>query len=225
MVKIEHIEEPKEEIEVARKSVSEEEDRQLLWLVIVVGFVFVAVLFSYFWVQGAKSFQYDKINWTINDYNNLKIFHGRFPSLGVANLTFNMYLREDPRKNNAQTNGTFDKFSYGGIVSISPTIDRCRGELSRAMLDLGSFMRRGIGVGPLEVATTDKFTALELNRTYARCDTVSDKTIVIVEMGNSSSVVQNTKNPYCYTIKAQNCEDISSIEKFMVKSVDDYRSN
>ena len=88
MVKIEHIEDREEEPEVVTKSVRESEDRQLLWLVIVVGVIFATIFISYFWVQSAKSFQYDEINWTIHDYNNLKIFHGRFPSLGVANMTF-----------------------------------------------------------------------------------------------------------------------------------------
>ncbi len=201
-------------------SVEKREGRELLWLVVIVVAVFAIILGSYFWTENAKSFSYGGENWVVENYNNLIIYHGRFESIGVRNLTYNLYLRNDPRKNDVPTTGTFDKFKYGGIVGISPKVDRCRGQLSRVMLDLGAFMRRGIGVGPLAVGSTNKFTAVETNRTYTQCDTASDRTIVMIEMGNSS-VVQNKINPYCYTIKAENCNDITSVEKFMIKSVAD----
>ncbi|MDH3352939.1 MAG: hypothetical protein OEL87_00645 [Nanoarchaeota archaeon] len=201
-------------------AIEAEETRQFLWLLIVVGVIFATVLFSYFWVEGAKTFEHGGASWTIEDYDNLRIYHGRFLSLGVQDLNYNIYLRGDPRESDVSTNGTFNKFKHGGVVSMSPEIDKCRGELSRVMLDLGAFMRQGIGVGALSSGSTDKFVAVETDRLFTQCNTASDKTIVIVEMGEPS-VVQNDSNPYCYTIKAKDCSDISSVERFMVKSIED----
>ena len=117
--------------------------------------------------------------------------------------------------------GVFDKFKNGGIVSMSPEVDACRGELSRVMLDLGSFLKTGIGVGPLETGSTSLIVANESNRRYAVCDSIHDRTIVIVEIGETR-VVQHEANPYCYTIYAEDCNDVSSVEKFIVKSVVDF---
>lgn len=214
-------EELKAEGELPKRSIVKNEERQLLWFFIVVGIVFAAVLISYFNVEGAKSFEYGGADWMVEDYENLRIYHGRFSPLVNPDLTFNVYLRGDPRENDVQTEGTFDKFKGGGVISLSPEVDACRGELSRVMLDLGSFLKQGIGVGSIDTGSTDKFVAVESDRRYALCNTVSDKTIVIVEIGEPR-VVQDEENSYCYTIYAEDCNDVSSVEKFIIKSIGDF---
>jgi len=204
-----------------KKSIADNEERQLRWFFIIVGIVFAVILISYFSNESSKSFEYSGITWKIEDYKDLKIYHGIFSALTIANLDYNIFLRIDPRKNDIETVGTFNDFKYGGIISLSPDIDRCRGELSRVIFDLGAFLRQGVGVGPLVSASTDRFTANETNRTFVQCDTISDRTIVVLEFGNSS-VIQNLKNPSCYVIKVKDCNDISSVERFMVKTVKDF---
>ncbi len=223
--KIKLTEDEKEELEsegeLPKKSLRNREERQLIWFFVIIGIIFGVVLVSYFWVEGAKSFEYGGANWVIEDYENLRIYHGRFSALSGANLIFNVYLRIDPRKNNVQTEGTFDKFKYGAVISLSPEVDECRGELSRVMLDLGSFLKEGIGVSVLETGSSDKFVAVKTDRRHALCNTVADRTIVIVDIGESK-VIQDEENSYCYTIYAEDCNDLSSVEKFIVKSVDDF---
>ena len=214
-------EELKLEGELPKRSIRESENRQLLWFFIIVGIVFVIVLVSYFWIEGSKEFEYGGAEWLIEDYPNLRIYHGRFMALDGADLYYNIFLRNDPRKENVPTEGTFDKFRYGGIVSFDPDVEKCKGELSRAMLDLGGFLKQGLGVGSLEVGSTDETVAIDNDRRFARCDTISDRTLVVVKFGDSS-VVQDEDNPYCYVINIEDCNDISSIERFMVKSIGDF---
>jgi hypothetical protein len=214
----------KEEESGLSKLVAENEDKQLMWFFIVVGVVFAMVLISYFLVEGAKSFEYVGADWVIEEYAEPTgmIYHGRFLTLdGGRDLNYNIYLRGDPRENDVPTRGIFDKFKHGGVVSISPEVDNCRGELSRVMLDLGAFLQQGVGVGPLSSGSTDEFVAIETDRIYAQCNTASDKTIVIVDIGESS-VVQDEGNSYCYIINAEDCNDLSSVEKFMLKTIGDF---
>ena len=205
------------------KSVREEENRQLFWFFVVVGVVFVLVFATYFGVEGARAFEYGGVDWRVEEYAEPTgtIYHGRFPALSNPNVTYNLYLRGDPRENAVATEGVFDSFKNGGVVSMTPEVDACRGELARVMLDLGTYMKQGIGVGVLRIGSTDKFVALETDRRYARCNTVSDRTIVIIDIGKSM-VVQDDNNPYCYTIYANDCNDVSSVEKFMLKSIVDF---
>ncbi|MCK4649928.1 hypothetical protein KAT36_01720 [Candidatus Pacearchaeota archaeon] len=200
----------------------ERENRQMGWFIFTVIAVFALVLIPYFWVESSKSFEFGNIDWVIEDYENLRIFHGRFLSFTNSNLYYNVFLRGDPRKNDIYTEGNFDSFKYGGIISVSPEVDSCRGELSRVMLDLGAFLKRGAGVGVLESGSTDEGVANESGRRFVTCGNVFDRTVVIVEIGEAR-VLQDDDNSFCYTVYAEDCNDVRGVERFMVKAVEDFR--
>lgn len=206
-----------------KKPVVDNEEKQLRWFFVIVGTIFAIIIISYFASESAKSFEYSGIAWKIEEYAEPTgtIYHGIFPALIEANLNYNIFLRIDPRENDIPTEGVFNKFKYGGVISLSPEVDRCRGELSRVIFDLGAFLRQGVGVGSLVSGSTDKIIANESNRTFVQCDTVLDRTVVVVELGDSS-VIQDARNPFCYTIKAKDCNDMSSVERFIVKTVEDF---
>jgi len=222
MAKKKKVEKVEKETVPVDKNIKEKENRQLFWILVFVVFLIAAVLIPYFWVESTKSFSYVGADWKIEDYEDLRIYHGRFSALDGSNLNYNIYLRGDPRRNDVLTEGVFDTFKYGGIVAISPEVDECRGEISRVMIDLGGFLRKGVGLNKLEVASNDKFVANENDRLYATCGVISDRTLIEIELGEESKVVKNEKNPYCYTIYVEDCEDISSVEKFMIKTLEDF---
>jgi hypothetical protein len=210
------------EIVRTEEDVKRSENKQLTWFFVIVGLIFAAVLVPYFWNESSKSFEFGGADWVVEDYEYLKIYHGRFLSFGNPNLFYNVYLRTDPRENDVVAEGTFDQFKYGGIISFAPEVDACRGELGRGVFDLSAFLRQGVGVGPVESGSTDKFVAVEEDRRFATCNTVLDRTLVIVEIGEDSKVFQDEKNSYCYTIVARDCEDFSGIERFIAKSILDF---
>ena len=223
--KVNFTEEEKEELkaegELPKKSIVKREDKQLIWFFVIVAIIFASFLVPYFWIESSKTFEYSGADWVLETYETLDIYHGRFAALSGNDLMYNVYLRIDPRENNVSTEGVFDKFKNGGIISLSPEVDACRGELSRVMLDLGAFLRQGVGVGSLETGSTDRVTALNSDRRYALCNTVSDRTLVIVDIGEPR-VVKSEDYPYCYTIYAKDCNDLSSVEKFIVKTIEDF---
>jgi hypothetical protein len=208
--------------EKVKKNVRDGENRQLFWFFVVVAIIFAGVLIPYFWVENSKSFEFAGAEWAVENYDYLKIFHGRFLSFGNPNLHYNIFLRIDPRENDVSTTGVFNTFKYGGVVSLGPEIEECQGQMIRGIFDLSAFLRQGVGVQVLESGSTDEFIAVEQDKRFATCKTVLDRTLVIVDLGEEAKVMKDEKNPYCYTIIAENCDDLSSIEKFMVKSVQDF---
>ncbi len=205
------------------KEIEEKETRQLIWFFVIVGLVFAVVLVPYFWNEANKSFEFGGADWVIEDYENLRIFHGRFISLANPNLNYNVFFRTDPRKNDVEVSGKLSDFKYGGVISLSPEVDDCRGELSRVMLDLGAFLRQGVGVGPIESGSISEEIANASGRRFANCDIVGNRTVVIVEIGKKRGVVKSDVNPDCYILTAANCEDSDVVEKFMMRSVMDFR--
>lgn len=208
--------------EVVSEVVKEKESRTLIWFFLVVAVVFASFLVPYFWVESSKVFQFAGVDWVIEDYDYLEIFHGRFVSLTNPNLNYNVFLRTDPRENDVFVEGRLDDFKYGGVVSLSPEVDACRGELSRVMLDLSAFLMTGVGVGPIESGSTSEEVALQTGRMFANCENVDDRTVVVVDIGESG-VYKSEVNPNCYVIYARDCNDAVSVEKFMVQTVIDFR--
>ena len=211
------------ENELSKKMVSQKENKQLFWFFVIIGIIFAIFLIPYLWVESLKSFEHGGVEWMVEDYPEPTgtIYHGIFGALNGENLNYNIFLRNDPRKNDVSAEGTFIDFKYGGIVSMTPEVDKCRGELSRVMLDLAAFLRQGVGVGSLVPGSTNESVAIENNRKFARCDTVSDRTLVVVELGDTS-VKQDEENPFCYVISAKDCNDVSSVEKFITKTIEDF---
>jgi hypothetical protein len=209
----------KSEGELPKKSVRNREDKQLTWFFVIILILFASFLIPYFFVESSKVFEYGGVDWSFED--DVSYYHGRFIALSNIDLIYNIYIRNDPRENNIPTEGTFNMFKHGAVISTSPEFDMCRGDASRVMIDLGSFLKTAVGVGSISVGSTDQFVAVETKIVYAQCNTVSDRTIVIVDKGDSR-VVKNESYPYCYTIYVDDCNDASSVEKFMLKSIEDF---
>jgi len=81
----------------------------------------------------------------------------------------------------------------------------------------------GLGVQKVWAATSSFEVQNETGRAYATCHT-QDRTIIMIEMGDSS-VEQSETNPYCYTIRVKDCEDIAPVEKFITEVIRTFREN
>lgn len=197
------------------KKILQSENRQLAWVIGIIILCFAIFAGTYLYIQGQKSFDFAGASWKIEDYEDLRIWHGRFPAFINGNVTYNIYLRNDPRTNDVQIDGNLTYFRYGGFLSFTPEVDECRGDVPRVMVDLGSFLQSAVGMRSIEPGTTSGEVFKETGRTFADCS-VSNRGVIIVQLGNESLISQNVKNPYCYTITIKDCLDILSVEKFMI---------
>lgn len=203
------------------KKIKAKEDQQLFVFFCIIVIVFAAFLIPYFYIEKSKFFKYAGAEWLIEDYDLFIAYHVRFPVLsGQTERFHNVWFRNDPREINVPVEGEFSSFKYGGLISFDEFTGSCLGEFSRAVLDLSGFVGLGIGTEKVEVATTDKFISLEEDRRYALCDNTLDRTLIILQKGDRR-VFQDEKNPYCYTINVESCDDILGIEAFMLKTIND----
>ena len=210
---------------IVPKGVEENENKTLIWFVIVVGIVFAAVLIPYFFVESNKSFELGGVDWIIEDYAEPvgEIFHGRFISLTNPSLNYNIFFRTDPRTNDVLIEGKIDEFWNHEAVSWTPEVEACRGDLSRVMLDLGSFLKQGVGAGFFDSGFTDKEAAEEVGKNFLTCADAVERTIVIVDIGERR-IVQDETSLSCYTIYAEDCDDSGVVEKFMTQAIIDFNA-
>lgn len=214
----------KKKVERVGKKVKTREEKQLFWMILIIAIVFASVLIPYFSIENSKSFYHSHINWTIEDYEgDLRIYHGRFTSIANKNHIFNTYLRKDPRLNNVETSGVFTDFKYKPIISMSKEVNHCGSQVGRLMADLSIFLKDGVGLGQVSAALNNEEDAIDAGLPYVTCEN-SNMSVIIVELGENSKVIKDENNPYCYKIYAESCDSVDAIEKFMIKTVDDFEN-
>lgn len=206
------------------KRIISEENKQLTWFFLIIALVFSSFLGVYFYNESSKSFEFVGVDWVIEEYEHFTAYHGRFPALDGSSIHYNIFPRNDPRENNIPTEGNFDTFKYGGIISFDKVIGECRGNIGRAVVDLGGFLAEGVGISKLEIATTDFGVSQLKNISHIDCSLNLNRTVVILEEGETS-VVKDSQNPFCYIIKVKDCDDVLGTEKFIVKTIDDFGDN
>ena len=213
-------EENKIEQEKTDKNLEKKENAQLAWIIGIVALVFVIFLGIYFYNMSLKSFRFDNINWRIENTKTETLYHGAFPEFVNKNITYNIYLRNDPRTNNATVDGNLSYFMRDEIFSFSPQVDQCRGDFSLALVSLGGFMVGSIGVTNIDTkGTTDPSQfGKDSGRTFADCS-IANRGVVVFQIGNESSIVQSPQSRFCYIITMKNCNDVLPVEKFIFETV------
>ena len=198
------------------------EEVQLLWFFIVIGVVFASFLVPYFYLEGLKQFEYKGVDWTFEEFGENGIYHGQFLSIAKEDLTYNLYVRNDPRESDTKIdNVEFGHFTLGGHISFSQDVDPlCRGhEVSRVQVDLAAFLLSGIGMDHMDASTYDEEYSNESDLEYVNCDSFVNQTIIKIAQGEESLISQDVENPFCYTITVAHCDDIVPVETFMVESI------
>ena len=197
------------------KKFLQKEDKQLIWFFAIIAIIFIGFLGAYFYVQSLKKFEYAGISFKEEKYGNLKFYHGVFPIIydGVLYGYYNLYLRNDPRKNNISINTKFS-FNKKIIFSLEPAAGNCY-EASLAQVELGKFLRIFPWVREVEGAVNDEEIAKAMNLSYATCEHANEnQTIIIVRKSDYPSIGKEKEN--CYYINVGNCENVKAAERFII---------
>jgi len=199
------------------------EEHQLIWFIVVVVVVFASFLGPYFYVESLKKFDYMGASWTIEKFEKVEFYHGRFQVLHGAAVMYNLYLRNDPRENDVPVEGTFDSFEKDTYISFDRESNNCHGMI--AVTTLADFLRNGGSKkGEVESATSDLDLSSETGLPYQDCYNSPKRTIVMLSKGEENKVTQSEENPYCYTIEFNDCDDYRSIEKFIIEVLRAYET-
>ena len=195
----------------------------MIWFLVIIGLVFVIFLGTYFYVQSLKTFEYVGVGWVREDLKGLTLYHGRFPIIykGVLYNYYNLYLRNDPRKNDAVIEeGLEFKFYYPEvIVTNRANAAACR-DAARVTADISAFLSVWPSITNVSGAVVDEELAEEWGLPFADCTTAVNKTVILIQKsvpGSLSIAYPNrVDNKNCYIISIGECENAKAIEKFMI---------
>jgi len=210
---------PIENLEVPKKEIIKKENKQLFWILLIILVFFAAFMVPYFYIDSKKTFDYGGIDWAIEDYEDLRIYHGRFPVFTEKNQSFNMFLRNDPRTNEVPITGDLSNFKKVTYFSYSKEVNSCRGEFPRVISDLSSFFKLAIGIKEIYSATNNFTYSNETNLPHISCETQENIGAIIFNIGEEQGIKVSEQNPYCYTLTLKDCNDLATVEKFMTSIV------
>ncbi len=206
---------------VRKKSKLDREDKQTIGVVVGIALLFVIFLGGYYYFQSLNYFEYLGVDWDIQEYPNLDLYHTRFPIKykGEVIANYNMYLRNDPRENNIPINVSQIGFEKNVVLSLDDSADECSG-VTRAGSDLAMFVSAFPFVTNVTGALTNQTKAEELGLQYVDCSSDNsnkNRTVIIFQKSETPSVVEEQG---CYIINFGDCEVSKSIERFQLEILD-----
>lgn len=204
-----------------KKSKSEKQSN-LSW--IIAGIIILAALFVilYYIFQSWGTIEYKELKFTREAYGNIYVYHYEYYFKGPENQIYksNVYLRNDPRKNNIPVEGEISfQPSMVSYISVNESGLRNCPDSVIAVATLSQFLAHNLLQA--KGATPDKEDADARNITYATCDTQANNTVLLMTPGEKTSIVKNTDS--CYNIQIAQCEIMPAVEKFIVQSLIDAR--
>lgn len=193
-----------QEIEEEKKDQSKKENILLRNVFILTGLIIVIFLATYFAIQATKTFEYRGMNFDIKDEANVRFYHTSFPlKMNGQLVTYNVFLRKDPRKNEAN-------IPFGGRIEFSDKI---------VLNAKDSFNCDGKGI--LAIANFEQiFTALGgkiFNDANATCDT-DDRYVFLEIVQGEKSEIRKTGSK-CYKLVVNNCEILEVTERFITETL------
>ena len=215
----ENTEQHDKEMHVGKKT-REKENRQLIWFFAIVVAVFVIFLGTYFYMQGLKTFEFAGVEWAKEKYQDFDLYHSRFPIIynGELIANYNLFLRNDPRKNNIYTNVRLG-FQNEVVISHEEEAGDCRGAV-RITGDLSMFLNAFPFVNKISGAVNDEEDAERLGLPFADCSSEANKTVIVVQKSSGDpSIVMGGEKGECYILNIGQCENTRTIERFMIEIV------
>jgi hypothetical protein len=215
----EKLKEEKTETSEVKKTGSNE----IYWIIgVMLGltliFVFASMVF-----QNLRTFEYEELTFTKEKFGDIPVYHYYyFPKNAITGQIigqYNLYLREDPRKNSVPVDGEI-AISQSGLtyISVNATeLVECE-DSSVAIASLSGFLTdHGIDV---KGATPDKELAEANNLTYSTCENRRAQNVIIIKKGEKTMIVNNDN---CHVIEVNECEIIKAVEKFEIQMLLDAR--
>lgn len=214
--------EDKKPIETEETPTTEKKDKQFYWILIGMAAIIIVFFSSYFFLASLNSFNYNGLTFTKEKFGDIPVFHHYYNfNVDGQLVKYNLFLRNDPRKNNIPVTGSIvdeglefrrDNFVY---ISVDPE-DLTECEYSRVGIStLAAFLSNNYlnvkGAAPKESL------ANESNVEYVTCETNPQDVVILVKAGDETKIIYEKKN--CQIIQIANCQVLEAIEKFQVHSI------
>lgn len=208
-----------EEVKQGKENEKPRHSRELHWILGSMAVVLALLFLSPMVIREFTSFEYKGLAFTKERFGNIPVFHYSYyftDEIGQR-YQYNLYLRNDPRKNLVSMTGdvVFDRFSVA-ITMNSTALAQCSTSL-RDIATLSRFLSDNL------ITTTpgnvDQKIANANNLTYVTCESNPRDTVIEIIPGKETRVEQEGR---CTRIQYARCEELlPAIEKFMTEAVID----
>ena len=205
-------------------------ERELYWILGVMIGSIIIFLVSNSVFESLSSFEYMGLKFTKDKLGDIPLYKHTYSFTDPRGITgqvineprtFNLFLRNDPRKNNVSVDGEITiGTSHTLFISVNTTgLTECKYS-SVGIASLTNFL--AYNLVRVKGATPDPELANETGVEYATCDTHSENQVIIIQEGDETKIEKESSK--CYIIKVNECEILPAVEKFMVQSIIDARA-
>lgn len=195
-------------------------DKQLVWIIVSMAIALICLLAIPFIVKYKNSANYEGLKFQKVSYGQLEVYYYSYGFKYMnQSYAYNLYVRNDPTKNNIPVNGTiryqtleskaYISFDFENLASCNNSIR----EVTTLTLFLeGNLLKTNLSSPDLDYSRAH-------NTTYANCMTPKDNMVIMIQKGNESRIDKYNR---CYVLSVKNCEDmLNVVEKFEVQSIAD----
>lgn len=193
--------------------------RELQWILGSMAVVLALLFLGPMVLREFTSFEYKGLAFTKERFGNIPVFHYSYyfnDELGQR-YQYNLYLRNDPRKNLISMTGdvVFDRLSVA-LTMNSTALAHCPTSL-RDIATLSRFLNDNLIL--TSPGNIDGEIANANNLTYVTCESKPRESVIEIIPGEETRVEQEGR---CTRIMYARCEELlPAIEKFMTEAVID----
>lgn len=203
---------------IVRDNPNKAVEKQFFWLVgiivvVILSFIFIPVLYH----QIFEKFEYGGVKFEKIKEGQLTFYHGQFPIIYKGNFyaIYNIYLRNDPRKNEIPLNTNLS-LSKKISISLDDGVSSCE-DVILGQMELGKFfsafpfVNKNITTGFYNASLAKEFNMVPIS-----CDNASkDHTILIIQKSQTPSIEAGEKDN-CFVLNIGNCEYLETVERYII---------
>jgi len=218
--------ENKEVIKNPKKSTNKIQNKQLIWIIVLMASVLLIIILVPF-IKGnfIDKFIYAKLDFQKTKLGDLKFYSTRIPVFGNDKLIgfYSMNFRKDPRESDKieidvdKDLITFKKNSTV-YITIDPHMNFCE-DNTIALINLAGFLR-DFGNKEVKSAVSDKKYAEDNNLTYATCENNPKDSVIEIASGEKNIIKKTGEG--CYLMVYKDCDTLDVTEKFMLMILENY---
>ena len=162
----------------------------------------VLVILLAFFINSTRNFEYEGVEFNVEKAGDIIFYHTSFPMITEAGeITYNVYLRNDPRKlKDVPFEGKIKRLSEMMVLENKDSFV-CDGDGGIAIINFQQILG---ALGTTIIKDPD-----------AGCDLNENYMFLRIQPGNETSVEKF--GPSCYQINVNNCEILEGTERFLVE--------
>ena len=219
--KMNNIDEDNKEL---KKDKKDKRGKELYWIFGFMIAIVVIFLISQSFFKGLRNFDYEGLNFQKVKVGDLSFYYYYYFTektiTGYASKELhriNLYLYNDPRKNNVPVAGQIvypEKYSKVYMSTDTTELYKCK-YFGVATTNLIFFLTGN--QFDVEAATVVPSIAEEVGMSHITCENTPDDMVIEIKHGEETKIKR--KSMSCYEITVKDCEVLEAVEKFMVQTL------